>query len=922
MPLSVFPTKLYAPRAPAAINRSRLENSAPFMQKRLTLISAPAGFGKTTLVSKILESHRAPAAWLSLDENDAEPLRFLAGIIAALSKTLPGSLTATSAILTSGQPTVDSVLTALLQELSALTLPLTLPLTSPENTASASLPEAIIIILDDYHRLDSQPVDDAFAFLLEHLPSHIHWVVTTREDPSLPLARMRVRGELAEIRADDLRFTPEEADEFLRSTLANELSDSQIEALESKTEGWIAGLQLAALSLQNSPDRDGFIQSFTGSHRFIIDYLAEEVLNAQSDEIQQFLLKTSVTSRFNASLCAALTGNSDSANVLRDIESQNLFLIALDEERNWYRYHHLFADVLRSHAQQSDIDTASLHSTASQWFQSHGDIHTAIHHALSGNDNERAAEYIAESWPTLRKSEPEAIFIQWVRSLPESVASKHPVIATYYSLALISYDPHAAQQWLSYADTAVDNSQKDSALAGILSICRAYTAGAQGDFPGIITHADNALAILPDTELTWRGAAAILKGFVLWGSGDIEGAALTVQAGYDAMRRDNEISGAVSSVFLLASIRMMQGQTPEAERLCERALKMIEPYPLAPQGSSDIYVTLSVAALRRGDNTDAEQRLYEAQALGEQSRLMESAHHWYIVKAIIESRKGNFRDALDLLDEAESIRVPNPTPEFEPMDARRARLELAAGNLPAAQHWVNNAGVSLNDAPHVMNAFSLLTLAQIEIHNAVHKQNTERLNDIRRLLTKIRTLEENTRPGMLPEILILSAYVAHLEGDSELAIQELATAINLPAAEQNAAVFIYDMPLVNQWVLEAIQPGNNQTRTSQARTSQAIDIPPWLKLSAPEDKAPEDKAPEKLSSPTQIPTRQPLPEPLSERELDVLRALDSDMTGPEIAASLFVSLNTIRTHSKNIYSKLNVNTRRAALRRAKELALV
>ena len=893
MPYSVIPTKLYAPSPRAGVvARERLSlRLQKALQRRLTLVSAPAGFGKTTVISQMVADSDSPVAWLSLDEADAEPLRFIAGVTAAINSALPGSVDATLALLGagqqgSGQPSIDAALPILLKDLT-------------------SLHQHVIVVLDDYHRLDndasSGATDDAFSFLLEHLPATIQWVITTREDPSLPLARMRVNGDLAELRADDLRFTAQEAAEFFRQTMGIELDDTQVAALEAKTEGWIAGLQLAALSMQSladAADRESFINSFAGSHRFVIDYLAEEVLNAQPEEMQEFLLKTSILPRFNAPLCERVTGVHKSASILRQLEALNLFLISLDEERQWYRYHHLFADVLKARLKNSSISTTLLHTQASGWFAEQQLFHEAIEHALQGENFEKAAEIIAACWPELRKSEPEAIFIQWIKSLPEDIAINHPVLATYYSLAVLSYDPEQAQRWMQSASKAVDKAGSPAKLTGILAICQAYAAGATGNLTSIIAHADEALALLPESELTWRGAAAILKGFVLWGSGDIEAAALSTQAGIDAMRRDNEISGAISSIFLLAKMRIMQGQADEAERLCERALKLIEPYPLAPQGGCDIYVVRALLALRRGDHELTNKYLGDAQALGEQSRLMESAHQWYLVKAILEARNNNTRDALDLIDEAESIRIPNPAPEFEPIDAWRARIDLLSGNLASAEAWAKRSGMSLADEPHVMTAFSLITLVHIELTAAALNKDSSALSEVLALLKRFATLEENNRPGMMPEILLLTGYCLHLMNDENAAIRTLDAALSSPAAEQNAAVFMTDIPVASTWIKNSLRK---------------INAPSWLVF--PDTSTTHPTANIKART-------QSLTEPLSERELEVLKAFNSDMSGPEIAASLFISLNTFRTHCKNIYSKLDVNTRRAAIRRAEELCLI
>ncbi len=390
------------------------------MGSKLTLISAPAGFGKSTLVSEWIMSSGLPVAWLSLDENDNDPARFLIYMIGAL-QTISPNLGAglLDAVQSSQTPSIDSILTALLNEI-------------------ANIPNNFILVLDDYHLTDSTSVDDVLVFLIEHLPPQMHLVITTREDPSLPIPRLRARNQLTEIRAADLRFTPSEATEFLNQIMNLDLSVEEVAALETRTEGWIAGLQLAAISMRGQEDVHGFIQAFAGDHRYIVDYLVEEVLQRQSEEIRNFLLQTSILDRLNGLLCDAVTAQLGSKSKLEQLQRGNLFLIPLDDRREWYRYHHLFADVLRMHLMTEQFDIVPiLHKRASEWCEQNNLTADAIRHALSAEDFERAAELIEKALPFMRQSRQESTLLGWLKALPDELFQHHPVLNVNYAGTLL-----------------------------------------------------------------------------------------------------------------------------------------------------------------------------------------------------------------------------------------------------------------------------------------------------------------------------------------------------------------------------------------------------------------------------------------------------------------------------------------------------
>ncbi|GAB6044057.1 LuxR C-terminal-related transcriptional regulator [Endothiovibrio diazotrophicus] len=898
MPPSLITTKLFIPPPrPNQVDRDRLQHLLrQGLKGKLTLVSAPAGFGKTTLVSTAIRQTGGAVAWISLHENDGNLLGFLALVAAALQRAVPNGVPTTHTLLQSAQPPAgDIVLAALLDELT-------------------TLESELALVLDDYHAVDSREINDALAFLLEHGPQRLHWVIVSREDPALPLARLRARGELCEVRAAQLRFSEAEATTFLNQTMALALSREYVAALTARTEGWITGLQLAGLSLQGRSDGADFVDAFAGSHRFVLDYLVEEVLLAQPPEVRDFLLKTSVLERFNAELSEAVTGVDRAAVVLERLERQNLFLIPLDDQRRWYRFHHLFGEVLQVRLSTSDVDIKVLHQRAADWLHAEDFVADAIHHAVLAENTQFAADIIEQAWPELRKREPEGLFLGWMKALPEHLITASPVLSAHYGLALLSHDPAAAPRWLESAEARLQpardqprasggrvlNEAACTALPGLLAVGRAYHAGASGDVAGIVEHAGQALDLLPDGEAVWRGSAAVLLGLVQWNGGDLSAAVAAIGTGHKAMQAAGEISGMVSTAYLLANLSIAQGRHKTAERWCRKALARVAEHRFAPQGAADIHVTLALLALGRYQLDQARDHLAQARALGEPAKLLETAHHWFIIQALLQTLEGRYGDAEDLLAEAAEVRIPSPAPDFAPIAAWQARLDVLQGDLHAARRWAQLSDLHADDAPAFHLVFSHLTLVRVLIAAYRRTGQEQDRRDAQRLLEKLRhaTATGQAREHGL-EIHLLIALLHHATGDAASAAAALQTAFAQPEAEHQIHRFAAEDAEALSWIREYIVQGN---------------APAWADVLLPAEQT--TPAP---GSPAEIPP--PPVEALSDRELEVLRLLRTELGGPQIAEHLFVSKNTLKTHTKNIYAKLGVNNRRAAVRRAGELGI-
>ncbi|GLV59154.1 LuxR family transcriptional regulator [Dictyobacter sp. S3.2.2.5] len=900
----ILTTKLYLPRLrPNVVLRPRLlERLHEGLHRKLTLISAPAGFGKTTLVSEWVAEIGRPTAWLSLDEGENDLTRFLTYLIAALQTVVPnigeGVL---SALQSSQSPPTEAILTGLLNEISVL-------------------PDRFVLVLDDYHVIDARPVDSALAYLVEHLPPPMHLVIVTREDPSLPLARLRARDLLTELRVADLRFTSSEAAAFFTQVMGLTLSAQDIAALEGRTEGWIAGLQFAALALQDRRDISGFIRTFAGDHRYIMDYLVEEVLQGQPESVRSFLLQTSILDRLSGPLCDAVTGQKDGFAQLEALERGNFFVIALDDRRHWYRYHHLFADVLsvRLMTEQSD-QVSTLHRRARRWYEKNGSTSDAIHHALAGGDFERAADLIELAVPEMRRSRQDATLRDWLKALPNELIHFRPVLSVGYTWALLAGGEleaaHArlrdAEQWLGPVTGAssltpipsgqmvVVDKEEFRRLPAAIAVYRAAIAQVMGDVPGTIKYARLVLDLLPEEDYLGRGAAASLLGLASWTNGDLEVAHQAFADGLALVQKAGNLSDAISGTIALADIRIAQGRLREAMRRYERSLREALAWskPVL-QGTADLYVGMSELYREKNDLDVAMLYLSKSKELGERTGLPLNWSRWYVARARISEAQGDLDGSLNHLQEAEHLYRRDIFPNVRPISALKARVWARQERLDEAFGWAREQSLSVGDDLSYIREFEHITLARVLLARYKSDQVDQSVFESLRLLERLlKAAEDSGRTGSVIEILILQALAYQAQDDIPAALVPLRRALTLAAPEGYVRVFVDEgspmAVLLEEVARHAIVPGYVRQLLSATNANEDRTL-----------------------------IKQGLIEPLSERELEVLQLLKTDLTGPEIARKLIVSLNTMRTHTKNIYSKLGVNTRRAAVRRAEELDLL
>jgi LuxR family maltose regulon positive regulatory protein len=916
----VLATKLFAPtRRPQLVARPRLVaqlDATLHANNRLTLVSAPAGFGKTTLLSDWLahlESRSTDTCigWLSLDEDDNDLSRLLTHLTLALQGA---GLDLDPSLLEAHQGTSPtSSLTAIVNDMAR---------------AAEDMPATHwVLVLDDVHVINASHVHEAMSFLLDHLPRRLHLLMATRSDPPLPLSLLRGRGELTEVRAADLRFTPPEAVDFLNRVMGLRLSADDVAKLDERTEGWIAGLQLAALSLRGirqSAEVATFIDAFKGSNRFVLDYLADEVLARQSDDIRDFLLRTSILDHLAGSLCDAVTASLNSTHMLEKLERDNLFLVALDDQRSWYRYHHLFADVLaaRLRAEHPD-EVPDLHRRASAWYAANDLPIHAVRHSMAAEDFGRAARLMEEALPDLRRARQDGLLLTWMQSLPEPVVRRSPVLSIWSAWSkLMSGDLDTMEAWLRAAEAALANGAQDLNLArewadtedlrtapATISIYRASLAQARGDVAGTVRHARRALALAAPEDDLIRGQGDAFLGLAAWADGNIALALETFGAAVRSLHAAGNLVDELDATIVLADMWVALGRPSRARELYERTLQRAtadgEPFPRA---TADLHVGLAELDRELNDLTSARQHLETAQVLAQRASITENRHRWYVAMAQVRASVGEHDEAGRLLDLAETLYRRGFYPEIRPIAATRARLAVAAGDLASATEWSRDRGVSVGDDPDYLCEYEHLTLVRFLLAEGRSAPRSDRSGgDAPPVVAALGLLDrlhaaaaEAGREGSLVEIRALQALAHDVRGDERLAMAALEQAVRR-TPEPDSYVRLY---------LDEGTPMLDLLR--RAVTKRGISLPQRLQRHLVRAAAPEEEA---------LP-QQSLVNPLSHRELDVLRLLNSDLTGPDIARQLYVSLNTLRTHTKRIFTKLDANNRAAAVRRARQLGLL
>jgi LuxR family maltose regulon positive regulatory protein len=771
----------------------------------------------------------------------------------------------------------------------------------------------LVLVLDDYHVIDSKSVDDVLTFVLEHQPPQMHLLVATREDPLLPLARLRARGQLTELRAADLRFTVSEAAEFLGGVMALDLSAEDIAVLEARTEGWISGLLLAALSMRGREDVPGFIKAFAGDNRYIVDYLVEEVLGRQPERTRGFLLQTSILDRLSGPLCDAVTGQEEGDALLSALERGNLFVIPLDDNRHWYRYHHLFADVLFARLTQEQPDQVStLHRRASEWYEQNGLRADAIRHALAAQDFEYAANLVELAWPAMDGLFQSAVWLGWAKALPDDLVRARPVLSVGYAWALLNDGEleagvarlRDAERWLdttadgseqlevpSSGMVVVDEVQFRSLPASIVT-AHAFRTVALGDVSGTVEYAGRALDLLSEGDHLRRGQAAAILGLARWASGDLEAAHRALAEGMANFRKAGNFHFAISGTYGLADIRIAQGRLREAIRIYERTLRLaLEQGEPALRGTAELYLGLGDLHRERGNLEAATQRLRESEELGEQAALTDWPSRWRRVQARMKEAQGDLDGALDLLDEAERLHHRGPVPDARPIAASKTRVWVAQGRLAEARGWVRERGLSAQDALSYLREFEHVTLARI-LMAEYRRDGVERsIHDATGLLERLlQAAEEGGRTGSVIEILTLQALAYEAQGDIPLALPPLERALTLAEPEGYIRIFVDEGRPMARLLSEAAARGIMPYYTGKL-----------LAVSEAEEHESEGKS--------YLLPAQPSNESLSKRELEVLQLVAKGLSNREIGERLFLALDTVKGHNRRIYGKLEVRKR-------------
>jgi LuxR family maltose regulon positive regulatory protein len=905
------------------------------LKHKLTLVSAPAGFGKTTLLSEWTHQIRsggrartgavtAPllqAGWLSLDESDNDPTRFTIYLVAALRAALePEWHDALEDLPISQVPSQEEVLTGLINQVAAI-------------------PHQLALVLDDYHLITAQAVHDALVFLLDHLPENLCLIIASRSDPPLQLPRLRARGQLLELRQADLRLTAEEAAAFLNQVMGLALSPEDVTALEARTEGWVAGLQMAALAMRGiaaqgtaSPAQSAlseFVRAFTGSHRFILDYLMEEVLEQQPPESQEFLLATSILKRLTGPLCdyirfseadlegTAVAARGDSRSILESLDAANLFIVPLDEERRWYRYHRLFSDLLRKRLRQTHPELVPvLHRRASKWHEQQGTMVSAIDHALAAEDFERAADLIEGSVEaTLMRSEV-VTFLHWMERLPDEWARTRPTLCFYHAWALLMSGGslEVAEQRLQEIACLREAAGGEDLMPGRMAALRAYTALFQADTARTTELCREALETLPESDLFLRSIVTWMLSLASLADSDPQDVAQALQ---DLARKGQEVGNplvAVTALCYQARLQVREGRLHRASEILERALQLATDQqgrrlPIA----SEALIGLGSLWGEWNDLEAAEGYLLESIELAKRWSELASFDA-YIPLVRIRAARGDIEGAREAMETAQQLAQRSEFTEVDDIvvELQQALFSVTQGEVEGATRWAEGRGLlpgaskasgpgpgeGLDHLRERMQKYEHIVLARLLV---ALDRAAEALDQLEPLLDLAR---QRGRVDLIIEVQILRALAWRMAGDDGQAMEALAEALSL--AEPGG------------WVLTFLDEGPVMADLLRRAASQGIALPYVASLLAALDAREHDEG----ATEPQYHPAQPLIEPLSEREMEVLRLLSAGLSNPEIAEQLYIAVSTVRSHCKSIYGKLDVHKRWDAVHRAQELGLL
>jgi LuxR family maltose regulon positive regulatory protein len=909
--LHLLRTKLFIPKAhPDIIERPELTAQLDEgLQCKLILISAPAGFGKTTLLSSWLEKIALQRAWLSLDQGDNDPARFWAYLIAALQSIQPDLGQNTQALLQTPQPPpIENIITELINEISKI---------SPD----------FLLVLDDVHAIQRESIFSGLAFLIEHMPPQMHLVLSSRKDPMLPLALLRARRELIELRAEDLRFTPQEAAAFLNQVMGLNLSSDDLASLERLTEGWIAGLQLAALSMQSVDDISAFVRSFSGEHRYVFDYLAHEVLNHLENAQRSFLIQTSILDRMNAQVCNSVTGRRDSQQILQELEQANLFLVPLDLQRHWFRYHHLFGDFLRARLEQEqEPDQINrLHQRASRWFESQGFLFEAVEHALNAQDFDLAAQFIDRAAMRAFRNSELITLLAWLQNLPGSYFEQHARLnmvaawanlATGHSEVVDGYLRNVEDLISAQADGSEQSLALPAQVRGILGeICciRSSLAFNRFDLQTVRQLASRARAYLDgQSEGGLFNNRQDLLSVVFFNLGLAYEFAGEVLPASDAFRETIRLSA--ENIHLLpmatshlAQLQVIRGQLRQAEQTYRQALRRSDELGRVSPLTGMAHTGLGSLLVEWNQLASATELLKTGLELGRRWSQWEILTAGYFAMVRIKMAQGQVERAFELLQALEGMAGELETPMIErPIQALRAFWQARRGDLEPVRGWAQTCGIDPQAEISYLQEADALILARVWI--ALHKHE-EALALIDRLLEATQAGE---RWGRVAELYVYQALAWQAMQDEDAALGALESAFQLAEPEGYVRLFLDEghsmLALLQQAARREIAPGYvSLLLESFAQNGGAVQ-------------------------PIQAPSRETAPissrraaynqDPLSDRELEVLRLVAQGMTNQEIADELVISVNTVKSHVKNIYARLQVRNRAEAISIAKELDIL